>query len=194
MIVTARETTPLDDALADSFPASDPPAMTSPLAATPAHDQVAVPDAGGLLRIYRVIEPEHAAQPFAPSDNGGRWSSPGVECVYAALSPATAMLEYLAHLEGRTPGQLLLAVGAIPAGAVRDETNLPSTWCDMPYRGEVRQIGDAWIESKRSLGLRVPSALCDGESNLLLNPRHPAYAVLEVQQLRPLRIDERIRT
>ncbi|NUS38639.1 MAG: RES domain-containing protein [Lysobacter sp.] len=187
------ESRELDKALDDTFPASDPPSMTTPIAATPSSQYVAQ-HAGGPLRIYRVVEADKAAQPFAPDRGGGRWTHPGTASVYAALSPAAALLEYLVHLEGRTPSGLLMAVAAIPAEAVLAEANEPSTWCARPYREEVRRVGDDWIRSRRSLGLRVPSAVCMDECNVLLNPEHPAFAALELMALRPLAIDERLRT
>lgn len=183
----------LDKALTDSFPASDPPSMTSPSAATPSSEYVET-GTRGELRIYRVIEAHEAAEPFAPSAHGGRWTHPGNRCVYASLSPAAALLEYLVHLEGRTPKDLLMAVGVIPAGGVLAEANEPSTWATLPYRDEVRQLGDEWLRSKCSLGLRVPSAVCMDECNVLLNPEHPAFATLQLVALRPLAIDERLRT
>ena len=70
----------------------------------------------------------------ALEDTGGRWSPPGRACVYASLSPASALLEYLAHLEGETPRELMLAVATIPPGTVLSETNEPSTWKELPYR------------------------------------------------------------
>lgn len=183
----------LDSALTDTFPASDPPSMTSPIAATPTTEYVRQ-GANGDLRIYRVVEARDAAQPFAPDSGGGRWTHPGTGCVYASLSPSAALLEYLVHLEGRTPKGLLMAVGVIPAGAVLAEANQPSTWGTLPYRDEVRQVGDEWIRSRRSLGLRIPSAVCMDECNILLNPDHPAFATLQLLALRPLTIDERLRT
>jgi RES domain-containing protein len=183
----------LDDALADSFPASDPPSQTSPVMATPSSAFISSGE-GGELRIYRVIEPKQAADPFVATDASARWTPAGTACVYASLSPATAMLEYLAHLEGRTPKQLLLAVGAIKADSVVSEINEPSTWCELPYRPEVQQVGKAWLESGRSLAMRVPSAICRDECNVLLNPAHQGFAALHLLALRPLSIDERLRT
>lgn len=183
----------LDEALADTFPASDPPSQTSPSAATPSAAWIRSNETGE-LRIYRVIEPSRAHDPFEPDDDGGRWSPPGVACVYASLSPATALLEYLAHLQGPTPQELLLAVGMIPSASVISEINEPSTWCELPYRPEVQQVGATWLRSRTSLGMRVPSALCRDECNVLLNPRHPDFSILQLVALRPLRIDERIRS
>ena len=190
---TDDTTRSLDAALADTFPASDPPSQTSPSAATPASAFIAGTQSGE-LRIYRVIEPGQASAPFASANAGGRWSPPGVACVYASLSASTALLEYLVHLEGPTPEALLLAVGMIPAASVLSEINEPSTWCEFPYRPEVQQVGAAWLRSRASLAMQVPSAICRDESNILLNPQHPDYAVLQLVALRPMRIDERIRT
>ena len=183
----------LDAALADTFPASDPPSQTTPSVATPSASYIG-DSTRGELRFYRVIQARQASDPFAPSEAAGRWTPLGVRCTYVSLSAATALLEYLVHLEGRTPKDLLLAVGVIPAESVLSEINEPSTWCELPYRPEVQQVGAAWIASARSPGLRVPSALCRDECNLLLNPDHPGFAAMQLVALRPMRVDERIRT
>ena len=189
-VQTARA---LDKALADTFPASDPPSQTSPSAATPSSPFIAHGDSGE-LRIYRVIEARQASDPFAPIDTAARWTPAGTRCVYASLSPATALLEYLVHLEGRTPENLLLAVGMIPAESVLSEINEPSTWNELPYRSEVQQVGLSWLQSCRSLALRVPSAICRDECNILINPEHEGHAGLQLVALRPLHVDERLRT
>ncbi len=188
---TAGAAQELDEALADTFPASDPPSMTSPSAATPSAG-VIVESSTAPLRLYRVVAADEAAQPFHPSDAGGRWSPPGTPCVYASLSPAGALLEYLAHLDGEPPEGLLLAVAEAPAGATLSETNEPSTWRELPYRAEVQQVGAEWLASGRSLALRVPSAISDGECNVLLNPAHAGYAAVQLRELRPMRIDPRL--
>ena len=56
---TDEATRCLDEALEDTFPASDPPSMTSPMAATPSSDVIA--EAPGPLRVYRVVEAAHAS-------------------------------------------------------------------------------------------------------------------------------------
>lgn len=181
----------LDEALEDTFPASDPPSQTSPMAATPSSDVIA--EAPAPLRVYRVVTADHASEPFAPVAEGGRWTPPGKPCVYASLSPACAMLEYLAHLDGPAPDRpLLMAVATAPEGTTLAECNEPSTWRDLPYRPEVQQVGADWLASGRSLALRVPSAVCDAESNLLLNPEHPGFGALQLQELRPLQVDPRL--
>jgi len=69
----------LDKALVDTFPASDPPAMTSPSTATPSAD-VVVEASTAPLRIHRVVAADHASEPFAPVASGGRRSPPRPPC------------------------------------------------------------------------------------------------------------------
>jgi RES domain-containing protein len=197
MASDSRKNTMLDKALADSFPASDPPAATTPLAVTSGTAQLPAADGGsaGDVRIYRIIEPRQASEPFSGpgSDGGGRWTSPRTPGVYASLSPATAMLEYLVHLEGATPDALLLASASLPADCLLAQLELPSTWTERPYRAEVRQVGDTWSRAQRSLALRLPSAVCPLESNVLVNPEHRDFVKLQIEQLTPIRIDGRLR-
>lgn len=188
-----RDAGDLDDALEDTFPASDPPAMTSPATATPSAADIHAHD-NGATRIYRVVSMADAAEPFgaAGNDKGGRWTHPGTPCVYASRTPAGAMLEFLAHLDGQAPGAVAMAVGEIPAGSVLVQSNEPSQWQARPYRDEVRQVGDCWVKEGRSLALQVPSALCPDEWNVLLNPAHQDHAALRVVGLRPLELDARL--
>ena len=186
----------LDKALADSFPASDPPAATSPSAVTSATPQMPLDDAGDShVRIYRIIEPRQASEPFSGpgSDGGGRWTSPRTPGVYASLTPATAMLEYLVHLEGATPASLLMATASLPRESILAQLELPDDWSQRPYRRSVRQIGDDWSKAQRSLALRVPSAVCQDECNVLVNPQHRDFVKLEIDQLKPITLDARLR-
>jgi RES domain-containing protein len=189
----------LDAALEASFPASDPPAVTSPIAMTAAVAQVPLAEAPNgshpPLRLYRIIEARQASEPFSGpgSDGGGRWTSPGTMGVYASLSPSTAMLEYLVHLEGATPENLLLVAASVPHDCVLVQLQLPGDWRERPYRPSVRQVGDAWSESQRSLALRLPSVVCPDECNLIVNPGHRDFVKLQVEMLTPITLDARLR-
>ncbi len=51
-------------------------------------------------------------------------------------------------------------------------------WRDQPPPASTRAFGDAWLASRRSPAVRVPSAVVLGEFNYLLNPLHPDFARL----------------
>jgi RES domain-containing protein len=58
------------------------------------------PLGGGEIRFWR-LDAEHHAETWASGEGafrvGGRWNSPGRRTVYAALDPATALLEVAVH-------------------------------------------------------------------------------------------------
>lgn len=178
----------LDDQVEATFPASDPMASTSKLTATQAEVTQ------HYVTVYRVVSPEDAAAPFSSgAGRGGRWSSAGTPAVYASLTPAGAVLEFLAHLEGRTPKALRLAVATLPAECVQPLDRLPQHWNERPYRDEVRHIGDAWLREGGSVALQVPSALVPRERNVVLNVEHPDFGKLELLSCDELHLDERVR-
>lgn len=188
----------LDKALKDTFPASDPVAATAQLTATPTSDSVTASDRSGdhpgTVTIYRVVSEEQAAKPFAEGGNSaGRWTSADTPAVYAAMSPATALLEYLAHCEGTPPETVHLAKAQLPVDRISVVQSYPSTWRERPYRNDVQQVGDAWSTSHQSLAAQVPSALCEETSNVIINPAHVDAPLLQGVQVTPIHIDDRLR-
>jgi RES domain-containing protein len=89
------------------------------------------------------------------------------------------MLELLVHIDrDDAPADVVFAIADVPDDSIEDAvvSNLPTNWRLEPPPSELREIGDAWIRSNASIGLRVPSVLSPNESNLLINPRHPRAA------------------
>jgi RES domain-containing protein len=151
-------------------------------------------EARDLLKIYRLIEADQLDSPFSGvgSDRGGRWTSEGSPGVYTSLSPSTALLEFLVHLESDLPDQLFLASAWIPRTCLFVPGELPVDWNQRPYRAHVRAIGDDWSRSHRSLGLCVPSAVCPPADNLIVNPDHSDFRRLVVAERMPMSVDERL--
>jgi len=70
--------------------------------------------------------------------------------------------------------------------------SLPEDWRRLPAPPSTREFGSRWVAAARSVVLRVPSAVVDGEFNYLLNPRHPDFAQLEFAPPRPFSFDSRL--
>jgi RES domain-containing protein len=119
---------------------------------------------------------------------GGRWNTPGRPLIYAAETAALAVLEVRVHLDldwDMLPDDYVLV--AIDTAAIVAETiNEPP---DDP-----RVIGDAWIESRRSALLRVPSWIVPESYNVLINTAHPDALSIQLSQVRPFRFDQRLWT
>jgi RES domain-containing protein len=188
----------LDAELADTFPASDPPSMTAPTAAGDAlassAEQQEDDVASDVVFLYRVVSRERAAKAFEPQPDysADRWTSAGTPAIYASLSPAGALLEKLAHLGPGGPGELALAIGAMPADRLWTSFAAPAGWDAMPYRPEVQQRGDACLAAHEHLGTRVPSALVRREYNVLLDAAHPDLSSIVLIETLPLAVDQRL--
>lgn len=188
----------LDKALKDTFPASDPLSATAHLTATPTSDSLGAgehsADHPGTVTIYRIVDEANREKPFAATGgSAGRWTSDGAQVVYAAMSPATALLEFLVHCDDTPPETAFLARAQIPRDRISVVHAYPSTWRERPYRREVQQVGDAWSSTHQSLAAQVPSAVCDDTCNILINPAHVDAPLIQGVHVCPIRIDERLR-
>lgn len=102
------------------------------------------------------------------------------------------MLEFLAHRESTLTEHLSVASAQLPAKGIQAVSAPPPGWQERPYRKEVQAVGDEWLKRTESLALKVPSAICPGEYNLLINPAHPDFALLIASSVQGLRLDSRL--
>jgi RES domain-containing protein len=146
---------------------------------------------------WRIVKKKHVARAFDGEGarvNGGRWNSAGVPAIYTAGSIALAILEMLVH--GVAP--LVANYSVIPVtfdSALLqnvDVSALPAGWNKYPAPAVTIGIGDEWLRSRRSVVLRVPSAVVASESDYLLNPRHPDFASVVVGDPGDLPLDPRL--
>lgn len=149
-------------------------------------------------RAWRIVKERHVETAFDGEGArlfGGRWNSPGVPAVYASESRALATLEVLAGLQTNSllPGYVLIPAefdGSLVVAIELDE--VPADWRQNPPAPSTQRLGDDWIARGKSAVLRVPSALVPKESNFVLNPRHPDFSAIRVQEPEPLSMDPRL--
>lgn len=151
-----------------------------------------------IITAWRIVNADYAATAFdgeGASRVGGRWTSPGRRAAYAADSIALAALEILVHLQSvATMTEFVVVPARFPRSLVRRITlsMLPRTWKAWPAPPALRQFGDEWHEAKWSPVLAVPSVVVDAEENYVINPAHPDFARIEIDQARPFRLDARL--
>jgi RES domain-containing protein len=150
-----------------------------------------------MLTAWRILPPYRAVEAFSGEGArlfGGRWNSIGVPMVYVAESKALAALEILVHVDD---GSLLDDYLCIPVlfdkRLVRSLNfeDLPEEWRRMPPPPSTQQLGSIWARENRSVILEVPSVLIPGESNYLINPRHPHFQKLQIGPPEPFEFDPR---
>ena len=150
------------------------------------------------ISAWRITKQKHAKSAFSGEGAriyGGRWNSPGTAMIYTAQSQALAVLEMLIHLDSP---ELLKRYSLFEVEmdllyvAELDLSNLPRNWRANPTPAGVRALGDDWVASRRSVALRVPSALVPAESTFLLNPQHPDFSKLCIGKAVPFQFDPRL--
>lgn len=127
---------------------------------------------------------------------GGRWNAPGLPVAYCASSLSLAILELLVHVDpGSFPEDLVAIRVEIPDDlALRRvlPAELPGDWRREPGRGQLRALGTAWLRAQKEAVLAVPSVIVPGETNLLVNPRHPDAVQVRVLATEPFSLDARL--
>jgi RES domain-containing protein len=154
------------------------------------------------MKIWRICRAPYAAEAFSGEGArrfGGRWNTRGVPMVYASTSLSLAAIELFVHLEpGQQPSDLVYLSALLPEGEPArtiESTELPPDWwTDEPAVDAItaRDLGDAWIRSRSSLAMMVPSVPIRAEWNVLLNPLHPRLSELRVEPAQPFIFDARM--
>ena len=149
---------------------------------------------------WRIVKPEHAHDAFSGRGAklyGGRWNPRGVAIVYTSATLSLATLELLV---GTPRPQRLPEYSTFRCrvpDAMIEELNpamLPEAWRSYPAPPQLQQMGSEWVTHLRSAALLVPSAVIESEMNLLLNPSHPDFPRIDIDEMPPLRFDLRLVT
>jgi RES domain-containing protein len=123
-----------------------------------------------------------------------RWNHLGTEMVYTSTSRALAALEFFVNLQpNEAPNDLLMAeasVSDVSVEAMKLDV-LPRNWRSLDNQ-RCRDLGSEWARSLRSVALKVPSAVVDGDWNILLNPKHPNFIKVKIGAAKPFRFDDRM--
>ena len=124
---------------------------------------------------------------------GGRWNSIGLPVVYTSTTISLSLLEllvYNASYEELMNHYLLrIEVPDIYTGNL-SLISVKSGWQnDLEYS---RFIGDSFLKLKKSLLLRVPSAIIPEENNILINPLHPDSKKIKIITASPFQFDSRL--
>ena len=150
------------------------------------------------MKIWRICRELYAAEAFSGEgarSYGGRWNSRGVAMVYASSSLALAAVELFVHLEPNLAPRDLVSIAAeLPEGEPGlewDAAALPANWWGDEL-GPMRELGDGWVQGRRSLAVIVPSVPIRGDWNVLVNPLHGRIGEVRVVDVQPFVFDARM--
>ncbi|MEO7210642.1 MAG: RES family NAD+ phosphorylase [Chitinophagaceae bacterium] len=127
---------------------------------------------------------------------GARWNSTGVEIIYTAANRSLAMAEVAVHFTLATiPEDYMMITIFIPDNIpikklrVKD---LPTGWNIFPPPLSTQAIGNKFIAENKYCVLQIPSAVTQGDFNLLINPKHPEFKKVKIMVKEKFPFDKRI--
>ena len=147
------------------------------------------------MQVYRICLTKWSKQ-LAASGFPGRWNSKGKLVIYTAGNRALACLENIVHRggEGLNSSFNILTID-IPKDvhiSKLNEDNLDPDWYKYSNYSYCRNIGDEWIENRKSLVLKVPSAIIPSEYNYLINPLHNDFKKVTIAKVEDFKFDPRV--
>jgi len=71
-------------------------------------------------------------------------------------------------------------------------SDLPADWNAFPHSVSTQRIGDDFVTENKYCILQVPSAVTQGDYNILINPNHPDFKRVKITEIVKFPFDKRI--
>ncbi|MBC7587780.1 MAG: RES domain-containing protein [Chitinophagaceae bacterium] len=125
---------------------------------------------------------------------GGRWNSIGIPAIYTSFTISLALVELFIHkrtYEEIVVNQLMEITIADTIHQSIDHHKIKNNWQnDASYS---QYMGSEFLLHKKSLGIKVPSAIIEQESNVVLNPLAPDFnKKVKIKTVKPFLFDGRL--
>ncbi|SRR5579862_7879538 len=147
---------------------------------------------------WRIVKAKYADSVFSGEGArlyGGRWNSPGVPMVYLSEHRSLGALEIFVHTRPIPVSGHYKAFFAQWDDSLEEtlrRESMPLFWMAEPPGDATMQIGDRWARERRSAVLSVPSVLVPEERNFALNPAHPDFRKITIQDRGEFPLDARL--
>ena len=150
-----------------------------------------------LHNVYRITKSKYAddLSGIGAFKVGGRWNSKGSQMLYTSSSISLSVIENLVHLTfHHVPSDMMIVKISIPTDSISfiERASLNGIWNKFPFEKYTQKIGDQWLFSQESLVLVVPSAVNIYEYNYLINPHHPKFKEVKIEEIIPFDFDSRL--
>ncbi len=106
------------------------------------------------------------------------------------------MAEVAVHFTlGTLPEDYMVITIEIPddikVGSIGVE-DLPVGWNRFPHPPSTNKIGDSFVRENKNCVLMVPSAVTQGDFNILINPLHTDFGRIKILEIEKFPFDKRI--
>jgi len=131
------------------------------------------------MEVFRISNKKYAAQ-LTASGSANRWNEEGQYVIYTGSSRSLSTLELIVHRSAIKPTLLykVMVIHIEDEDIIFEQIRsdiLPKNWRSVAAYSKLQRMGAAWYTSKRSLILKIPSAIIPQEYNYIINTKHPDF-------------------
>jgi RES domain-containing protein len=147
---------------------------------------------------WRIVVQSEASTAFSGEGArryGGRWNSRNIRVIYTSEHQSTAALEVFVHNKPFNPNEKYKAFRLEWPDSFTERFSaeiLPANWRISPSPVEIKEIGDRWVQERRSAVLALPSAISPADTNFLLNPEHRDFKRIRIAPPIDFEFDSRL--
>lgn len=147
------------------------------------------------MLVYRIVHKKYSSDLFA-SGLKGRWNSAGKKVIYTAESIPLAFLENMVRRQGvgfnRDFKVLFIDIpDKIKLSSVK-VSELENGWGHVKDYSKCQPIGNKWYDDRKTVILKVPSAILPDAFNYVINTELSDYSKVRLVEVTDLVPDERI--
>lgn len=132
------------------------------------------------MEVFRISHIKHSKE-LSSSGSANRWNRKNEFVIYTGSSRSLSTLELVVHLSSISPFpnyEVMIISIADEEELVEQVSilNLPKEWRKFEMYPKLQEIGSEWYNSKRTLILKVPSAIITQEYSYIINTQHPLFS------------------
>jgi RES domain-containing protein len=150
------------------------------------------------MKVYRLTPKKYAADLSGTGAKlyGGRWNGVGVSILYTSENLSLCVLENIVHINNPTflPTFQAVTIEMPDSFKAYSIDDFPTNWRTQDAFESLRKLTDNFIEKRRFLAMKVPSAIIDIEYNFLINPQHSLFREVKITNQQEFSFDQRLFT
>lgn len=131
------------------------------------------------MEVFRISHKNYS-KVLSSSGVANRWNLDGEFVIYAGCSRSLSTLELVVHRNSinKIPDYEVMILSIADEEDLYEQIaikELPPNWRSFEAYYKLQLIGSDWYKEKRTLVLKVPSAVISQEHNYIINAKHPLF-------------------
>jgi RES domain-containing protein len=132
------------------------------------------------MEVFKIVK-ESFSDKLIASGRAHRWNLDDQFMIYTGSSRSLSSLELIVNENSILPAfkYKVMTISISDEESLFShvlQTELPIHWRSLSAYPKLQQIGSKWYESKKSLVLKVSSAVIPKEYNYIINTNHPDFS------------------